>query len=223
MPGSSVNDYEISPDEREVAYTTQSGGEPQIWLATVDRSSPPRLVTRGGDQVSFGANGELIYRGLEEKQNSLYRIKQDGSGRQRISNANILEKLSVSPDGEWVVAGVNVPGAPADMAAVSVRTGEMVKICSYDCPATWSPDGKIFYITTERAASTPGRTLAIPVAHGKALPELPTAGIASRADRLEIPGIRQINWGDVSAGNDPSVYVYTKQDFQGNLFRIPLH
>jgi hypothetical protein len=29
--------------------------------------------------------------------------------------------------------------------------------------------------------------------------------------------------GNAYAGNDPSVYVYTKQDFQGNLFRIPLH
>jgi len=223
LPGSSVNGYAISPDEREVAYTTQSGGEPQIWLASVDRSSPPRLVTRGGDQVSFGADGELIYRGLEEKQNFLYRIKKDGSGRERITNATILEKVSVSPNGEWVVAAVNVPGAPAGVSAVSVRSGEIVRICSYECPSWWSPDGKTFYITTERAASTAGRTLAIPLAPGKALPALPTAGIASRADRLDIPGIRQIGWGDVSAGNDPSVYVYTKRDFQGNLFRIPLH
>jgi hypothetical protein len=206
-----------------VAYTTQSGAERQVWLATVDRSSPPRLVTRGGDEVSFGANGELIYRGLEEKQNALYRIKPDGSGRERITNATILEKFSVSPNGDWVVAGVKVPGSDLGIAAVSVRSGEIVRICSYECPSWWSPDGKIFYITTERAASTAGRTLAIPLAPGKVLPELPGAGIGSRADRLDIPGIRQINKGEISAGNDPSVYVYTKQDFQGNLFRIPLH
>jgi len=223
LPGSSVNDYSVSPDEREVAYTTQSGGERQIWLAAVDRSSPPRLVTKGGDEVSFGANGELIYRGLEEKQNVLYRIKKDGSGRQRITEVNILEKYAVSPDGDWVTAGLKVPDAPSGFGAVSVRTGEIVKICSYECPAWWSPDGKIFYITTERAASTAGRTLAIPLAPGQALPKLPAAGIASRADRIDISGIRQINKGEMSAGNDPSTYVYTKQDFQGNLFRIPLH
>ncbi len=223
LPGSSVTDYAISPDEKEVAYTTQSGGEPQIWLASVDRSSPPRLVTPAGDQVSFGANGELIYRGLEEKQNFLYRIKKDGSGKERISNANILQKVAVSPGGDWVIAGVSVPGEQPGVAAVSVRNGEIVKVCTYECPAWWSPDGKILYITTERAASTAGRTLAIPLAPGKELPELPKGGIASRADRLDIQGIRQINNGDVSAGNDPSVYVYTKRDFQGNLFRIPLH
>ena len=223
LPGTSVTGFAISPDDKQAAYTVLAADGPQIWLAYLDRSSPPRKVTGGGDQVSFGANGELIYRGLEGKQNSLYRIKQDGSDRERITDANILEKLSVSPNGEWVVAGVSVPGGDSSVAAVSVRTGEMVKICSYMCPSWWSPDGKIFYITTERTASTAGRTLAIPLAVGKALPELPKAGIASRADRLEIPGIRQINWGDVSAGDDPATYIYTKQDFQGNLFRIPLH
>jgi hypothetical protein len=55
------------------------------------------------------------------------------------------------------------------------------------------------------------------------LPDLPAAGIESRADRLDIPGIQTLSRGDVNAGNDPSVYVYTKTDFQGNLFRIPVH
>jgi hypothetical protein len=58
-------------------------------------------------------------------------------------------------------------------------------------------------------------TLAIPLAAAKSFPALPTAGIASRDDRLEIPGIRQINSGDVYAGNDPSIYVFAKQNFQG--------
>jgi serine/threonine protein kinase/Tol biopolymer transport system component len=223
LPGTSVNDYAISPDEKEVAYTAVDGGERQIWLAALDRSSPPRLVTKGGDEVSFGASEELIYRGLEEKQNFLYRIKQDGSGRERITSTNILEKISVSPNGDWVVVGFKAAGSDLGISAVSTQSGEIVKICSYECPSWWSPDGKIFYITTERAASTAGRTLAIPLAPGKALPELPAAGITSRADRLEIPGIRPINKGEMSAGNDPSTYVYTKQDFQGNLFRIPLH
>jgi len=206
-----------------VAYTVQSGEERQIWLATVDRSSPPRLVTRGGDQVSFGADGELIYRRLEEKQSFLYRIKKDGSGPQRITDVKVLGISAASPGGDWVTAGFSVPGGQAGISAVSVRSGEIVKICSYECPAWWSPDGKIFYITTERVGSTAGRTLVIPLAPGKALPDLPAAGIASRADRLEIPGIRQINWGNISAGNDPAIYIYTKQDFQGNLFQIPLH
>ena len=34
LPGSSIDDFEISPDESEVAYTTQIGAERQIWLAS---------------------------------------------------------------------------------------------------------------------------------------------------------------------------------------------
>jgi eukaryotic-like serine/threonine-protein kinase len=223
VPGSSIADYAISRDESEAAYTTRSGEESQIWLAALDRRSPPRLVTRGGDAVSFGANGDLIFRALETKQSFLYRIRKDGSGRERIASANIIQKLSVSPDGEWVIVGV--PGAQGDRdtLAFPVRGGDARIICSYNCPASWSPDGKFFYITTERSLSTNGRTLAIPLPPGKVLPDLPASGIASRADRLDIPGIKVLNRGAVSAGNDPSTYVFTKQDFQGNLFRIPLH
>ena len=47
--------YVISRDEKEVAFTTMdSGGESQIWLASLDRRTPPRLIARAGDQVSFG-------------------------------------------------------------------------------------------------------------------------------------------------------------------------
>ena len=97
-------DYDISRDEKEVAFTTtESGGESQIWLASLDRRTPPRQIARAGDQVSFGADGDLIFRSLEEKTNGLVRIKKDGSGRERITTAPILEKFGVSPDGKWVI------------------------------------------------------------------------------------------------------------------------
>ena len=81
LPGVSVTDYDISRDEKEVAFTTtESGGESQIWLASLDRRTPPRQIARAGDQVSFGADGDLIFRSLEEKTNWLVRIKKDGSG-----------------------------------------------------------------------------------------------------------------------------------------------
>ncbi len=223
VPGPSITDYEISRDDSEVAYTVQSGTESQIWVAALDRHSPPHLVTRGGDQASFGADGDLIFRALETNQNFLYRIKKDGSGRERIMSTPIPEKLSVSPDGEWVTATIYVSQGNGETVAIPVRGGDPRIICTYLCPTAWSPDGKFLYVTTELTRSSKGRTLAIPLPPGKALPDLPAAGIASRADRLEIPGIRQLGQGELSAGNDPSTYVYTKQEFQGNLFRVPLH
>ena len=43
LPGVSVADYDISRDEKEVAFTTaEDGGERNIWLAGLDRRTPPR-------------------------------------------------------------------------------------------------------------------------------------------------------------------------------------
>ena len=104
LPGVSVTDYDISHDEKEVAFTTkESSGESQIWLASLDRRKPPRQIARAGDQVSFGADGDLIFRSLEEKTNWLVRIKKDGRERERITTTPLLEKFAVSPDGERVI------------------------------------------------------------------------------------------------------------------------
>jgi Tol biopolymer transport system component len=74
LPGMSVTDYDVSRDEKEVAFTTTgSSGEKTIWLAALDRRTPPRQIARVGDQVSFGADGDLIFRSLEEGTQGLVR------------------------------------------------------------------------------------------------------------------------------------------------------
>src|SRR6185295_18815705 len=95
---------DISPDEKEVAYsTTALDGHAKVWLASLDRLTPPREIATG-DQVSFGADGELVFRSLEETTTFPVRIKKDGSGREPVTTAPIVEKSGVSPDGNWVVA-----------------------------------------------------------------------------------------------------------------------
>ena len=78
-----------------------------------DGASPPRELLRGGNgnQVSFGANGELLYRFVDENASFLYRITRDGSHRERITDTPILEKMGSSPDGGWVTANVPAAGA----------------------------------------------------------------------------------------------------------------
>ena len=229
LPGVSVTDYDISRDEKEVAFTTtDSGGESQIWLASLDRRTPPRQIARAGDQVSFGADGELVFRSLEEKTNVLVRIKKDGSGRERMTTAPVLDKFGVSPDGEWVI--VFSPGAGVDAVsatlAVPIHGGAPRKICCAvpPCLAGWSSDGKFFYVALDRGfRDLPGKTLAIPVPAGKSLPDLPASGIDLAVERVKLPGARVIEQGSLSPGPDPSTYVFTKTDLQRNLFRIPLH
>ena len=48
LPGISVADYDISRDEKEAVFTTtERNGEKKIWLAALDRRTPPRQVAAG--------------------------------------------------------------------------------------------------------------------------------------------------------------------------------
>jgi hypothetical protein len=183
------------------------------------------LIARAGDQVSFGPPGELIFRSLGES-NALVRIKTDGTGRQRIPTVSVLAKGEVSPDGEWVI--IRAPGTGKDAVlatlAVPVRGG-IPKIVCYTCFATWSPDGRSFYVGSDQSASatSAGKTLSIPVPVGKSLPDLPAAGVSVTDGAVELPGTVTIADGLISPGPDPSTYAFTRTDSQRNLFRIPLH
>src|SRR5215831_4136061 len=106
LQGLPVVDYDISHDERNVVFTTQpSARERQIWLASLDHSSPPRMNFQGGDSAFFGAEGEIIFRRLGEKSNSLSRMKLDGTHRELATETPIIVLESVSRDGEWAVVG----------------------------------------------------------------------------------------------------------------------
>jgi Tol biopolymer transport system component len=218
LSGQSVTAYAISRDEKEVAFTTTNAdGQSQIWLAPLDRRTPPRLIVERGDQVSFSVPGELIFRSLAEG-NALARIKTDGTGFERIPTGSFLEKGDVSPDGEWVI--IYAP-AGSDIVAVPIRGGDPRTVCRWNrgscLSASWSPDGKFFY------AGDDLRTVAIPVPAGRVLPDFSVGGITDLKQASGLPGARTIEQGLISPGSDLSTYVFTKADSQRNLFRIPLH
>jgi hypothetical protein len=183
------------------------------------------LVVESGDQVSFGAPGELIFRS-RSKVNALARIKTDGTGFERVPTVSVLDKLDVSPDGDWVIVQTPPTGdrPVVEVLAVPIRGGVPRRVCD-TCAAGWSQDGKFFYVSGDLKTSTSAarRTVAIPVPAGKPLPDFPVGGIADLKRAVALPGARTIEEGLISPGPDPSVYVFTKTDSQRNLFRIPLH
>ena len=225
LSGQSVTAYAISPDEKEVAFTTTNADElSQIWLAPLDRRTPPRLIVESGDQVSFGAPGELIFRSLA-KGNALARIKTDGTGFERVPTVSVLDKGDVSPDGDWVIVRSPATGdrPVEEVMAVPLRGGVPRRVCEI-CVASWSQDGKFFYVAGDLKTSTSSarRAFAIPVPAGKGLPDFPVGG-ADLKRAAALPGARTIEEGLISPGSGPSTYVFTRADSQRNLFRIPLH
>jgi serine/threonine protein kinase len=226
LSGQSVTAFVMSRDEKEVAFTTTNAdGQSQIWLAPLDRRTSPLLIVEAGDQVSFGAPGELIFRSLA-KGNALARIKTDGSGFERVPTVSILEKRDVSPDGEWVIIHTPSTGdrPVVEDVAVPLRGGVPKKICEA-CITGWSQDGRFFYVAGDVKTSTSSarRAFAIPVPAGQALPDFPAGGITDFAQAAALPGARTIEERLISPGSDPSTYIFTKTDSQRNLFRIPLH
>ena len=228
LPGISIADYDISPDEKEVAYsTTALNDSPKVWLASLDRRTPPRQIAVG-DQVSFGTDGELVFRSLEGASTFPVRIKKDGSGREPVTTVPILEKMGVSPDGKWVAvfsAGSTANSLVGGILAVPLHGGAPKKLCSGDCRAVWSLDGRFLYLDRTAMASVPfaGKTVAIPIPAGQSLPDLPAGGIDANTGEIRLPGVRVIERGPILPGSDPSTYVFVKTDLQRNLFRIPLH
>jgi dipeptidyl aminopeptidase/acylaminoacyl peptidase len=236
LPGISVTDYDVSRDGKEVAFTvTEATGESNIWFASLDRRAPPRQIAQSADQVSFGAEGELVFRSLDDRaRNVLGRIRTDGSNRERLTSIPILDKFGVSPDGRWAIvySPGDDKGDPGTMA-VPLRGGSPQRICP-SCPAVWSDDGRFFYVAIEQssfwspraswalAGSSSGKTLAIPVPAGRSLPDLPSAGIDPSAEGADVNGARVIPRGAIAPGFDPSTYVFAKTDLQRNLYRIPL-
>ena len=229
IPGISMLDYDLSADESEVAFTTQGDAGPEIWIAPVDRRTPPRLVASNADQVSFGPGHDLIARVHQAQANVVMRISKDGARRQAIDAPPVHEKGQVSPDGRWVI--VYSPGSgttePVATFAVPADGGSARRICMPYCDAGWSADGRHFTlgVDLDLASGVPSSTLVVPLAEPSSIPELPEGGVHAIFEYTALakrPGTIALEHGGVSIGSDPGTYVFTKAEFHTNLFQIPL-
>jgi Tol biopolymer transport system component/DNA-binding winged helix-turn-helix (wHTH) protein len=222
----SMVDYDLSSDGRELLFSTQPPGKSsQLWLAALDRSSPPKLIASTGEGwPRFGPNGQVLFQWSQEKANYLYRMKKDGSDRSRVVPYAVGNIEGTSPDGRWIVVGTS-SGVCGNGSLMALSTdGKAARcICQEPCMATWAPDGRFLYIGVEpRSRTSPGKTVAIPVPHGEVLPRLPVSGIRTLNDAASLPGARLIEGWDISPGPDPSVFAFTKTTMHRNLFQIPL-
>jgi hypothetical protein len=96
--------------------------------------------------------------------------------------------------------------------------GSPVKLYGSGARARWSGDGKMLFITMERA-----KTYVLPLAPGRMLPAVPVGGFKSEAEIAALPGVRVIaDSMYIAPGRSPDVYAFTRESIQRNLYRIPL-
>ena len=226
LPGYPMQAYAVSRDGKEVAFTMDDqSGHSNLWVAPTSRRTPPVRISSPAaeDSPYFLPDGELVFRAIEGGSNYLYRMKTDGSARQKISPERILDINDVSPDGRWIAAAT--PGAGDEehinlgtTKAFAVDGTETVSVCAGYCLFSWDTSEGFVYLSypMERGMSYP-----LPVMPESGLPKLPSV-IATRIEDFGKPKESPaIPWQVESAVN-PSVYAYTRQNTRRNLYRIQL-
>jgi Tol biopolymer transport system component len=228
LPGFAVTGYDISLDGRRIVFAARDPhGESRLWIASPDRRFPPRQIpsSTNDDSPSFGPGGDIYFRAAEGGSNFIYRVKEDGTGRQKVLPNPILDFYGVAPDGQWLIAVAPVPNEEISAAlwAYPVHGGTRARICAGDCNARWDRAGKFFYLALIEMGSRGGRarTLVFPLPHGRDLPPLPPSGINSTEDVGRMPGVKVID-AVISPGPTTSVYAFTRTSVHRNLYSIPV-
>jgi serine/threonine protein kinase/Tol biopolymer transport system component len=214
--------YDVSHDGKEVAYVANDQtGHSNIWIARTSRRSPPVHISSGAveDSPFFLPDGQLVFRSIEGGSSFLYRMKPDGTGRNKVTPQRILDLISVSPDGRWVVA--TQPNSDEEKMtltkAFAVDGSSVVTICAGWCTLDWDTSGKFAFLNFMPQFQG---TYPMPVAKN-GLPNLPQVGITRLEDVPNLKRTALIPW-IIQSAVSPSVYAYTRKETRRNLYRIQL-
>ena len=219
LPGLRTLDYDVSPDgQRVVVEATDSGGVSRLWIAPVDRQSPPRqLPNLEGRQPRFGPGGEIYFRRQDGAAAFVYVVSADGTGMRRVVEQPVMLTGNVSPDGQWITGWSGVEAA--GWQAFPLRGGAPRLLGNTRNATAWQwsvrGDGMVFHSEID------GSTYLVPLAAGEMFPPFPPEGMQSEQGVAALPGARKIESGAVP-GPSPDLYAFYRQTIQRNLHRIPI-
>ena len=220
--------WDISPDGRRVVLEAlDREGKHRLWLAPLDRRSPPRQISNvEGDGPLFGPRGEIFFRAREGDYGFAYRVREDGTGLQKAIEYPVIETMTVSRDGQWLV----VHARPSEertgaVLAFPLGGGPPVRIYGPGMGVKWSQDGRLLFLRVSSSSSYSGKagtTYVVPLPPGRALPEIPPGGFRSEEEIAKLLGVRVIDSPDVAPGPSPGIYAFSREMVQRNLYRIPV-
>jgi hypothetical protein len=95
----------------------------------------------------FGSGEEIFFRALEGNSAFVYRIRDDGTGLQKVYDQPVASLSGISPDGHWLV--VKIPGTGgSSTVALPVHQDSAVRVIATaaigftDPEVHWSRDAK---------------------------------------------------------------------------------
>jgi Tol biopolymer transport system component len=211
--------YGISPNGRDVIMqAVDREGKNRLWLAPLDRRSPPRQIPNvEGDGPLFATDDEILFRAREGSYGFAYRVRTDGTRLRKASEHPVIGTRGLSPDGKWLIVYARHHEQEAGgMLGLPLDGGTPVPIYGMGDHVKWSPNGRLLFLRVES-----GSTYVVPLPPGRMLPVMPPGGFKSAAEIASLPGVRIIGSVSVAPGPSPEVYAFTRETVQRNLYRIP--
>ena len=146
-----VEQADISPDGKYVAYVRSTAGKQSLWLKQLATGSAVQIATLGEDQcygLAFSPDGSYVYFVRQDPQKSdgdLYKVPSLGGASRKVL-AGIDGPPAFSPDGQRVAFLRYTPSERSLLTASLDGSAERV-LASYKPPeyllgVAWSPDGK---------------------------------------------------------------------------------
>lgn len=224
FPDLLISDYDISPNGQRVVFSApDERGILRVWVAKLDRRSPPQLVTSSLeiDEPAFASDDELYVRVLDKDAHRLRRVRLDGSGARDLFP--ILEFNGTSRDRKWAIVteSVSTENPTARIVARQVDGPTSVTVCR-GCTVRWSADEKLMYLDFffGTALTRAGQDVVVPTLSGQLFPHRPQDGVTLDT-ALKLPGARR---SDVfpQPSTVPGVFAYATLTVQRNIYRIPL-
>jgi hypothetical protein len=224
--GAGRSSYDVSPDGKQVVVQAVDGeGKNRLWVAPLDRRSPPRQIPNvEGDAPLFGPGGEIYFRGREGSYGYGFWVRPDGTELRKVHDHPITGTVGLSRDGKWLLVYARPSREEAGgTLALPVGGGPPVRFYGTSSELKWSPDGRrlFFSVRSSMYSGGAGVTYIVPLPRGRAFPEIPAGGFPSEAEIAKLPGVRAIDSPDAAPGPTPEVYAYSREVVQRNLYRIP--
>ena len=223
LPGFPILSYDISPDGRQVvAQAPDREGKSRLWLAPLDRGSPPRQIPGvEGEQPVFSKGGEIVFRRVEGAYRFPFRVREDGTELRKAIEQPISHISGISPDGELLV--VTSPAQDATLG-FPLAGGPPVHVYAGNVHLKWSPDARFIFMsipTKGTGYELLGSTYIVPLPPARVLPQIPEGGFRSEAEIAKLPGVRVIDAYYAAPGPSSEVYAFSHETVQRNLYRIP--
>jgi Tol biopolymer transport system component len=237
LPGRVMANYSISADGRRVVFASADrASDDGIWVADLARRTQPRQLTRGGEfRAFFGTPGEIVYISPPAERRYLFRMREDGSGVERIRPEPVDNLITVSPDGQWaVVVPEMTAGGGLALQLMSLH-GEASMTACENCvvlgfgpnrvqgsPINWSMDGKLVFVSLQYFGLGTAKTVVLPYRSGVPLAALWPKGLRYEQNVAANPGATVINEANVFPAASASAHLSWRRTTQSNLYRVRL-